>query len=104
MGSTRKLLALLAFVLGIATVPHRVCEREATAWFESERAKVDALAAQVGTWTGQDLAPQSFATGAARFDGEWQFGTYMMAAMGFGQVVLERPERREEMLAKMERC
>ncbi len=104
MGSTRKLLALLAFVLGIATVPHRVCEREAGAWYEGDPAKVDALAAQVAAWTAEDLAPATFATGSARFDGEWQFGTYMMAAMGFGQVVLERPDRREESLARMERC
>jgi hypothetical protein len=104
MGSTRKLLALLAFVLGIATVPHRVCEREAGAWFDGDPARVDALAAQVADWTAEDLAPATFATGSERFDGEWQFGTYMMAAMGFGQVVLERPERRDESLARMERC
>lgn len=47
MGSTRKLLALLAFVLGIAIVPHRVCEREANDWFDGETGKVDALASQV---------------------------------------------------------
>lgn len=104
MGSTRKLLALLAFVLGIAIVPHRVCEREASAWFHGEPDKVDALASQVAAWTSLDLAPDSFQTGSGRFDGEWQFGTYMMAAMGFGQIVLDRPERREEALARMERC
>ena len=104
MGSTRKLLALLAFVLGIAIVPHRVCEREANAWFYGEADKVDALASQVASWTSLDLAPDSFQTGSGRFDGEWQFGTYMMAAMGFGQTVLDHPERREEALARMERC
>lgn len=104
MGSTRKLLALLAFVLGIAIVPHRVCEREANAWFDGDTDKVDALASQVAAWTSLDLAPESFQTGSGRFDGEWQFGTYMMAAMGFGQTVLDRPERREEALARMERC
>jgi hypothetical protein len=104
MGSTRKLLALLAFVLGIAIVPHRVCEREANGWFDGEAEKVDALATQVAAWTSLGLAPESFQTGSGRFDGEWQFGTYMMAAMGFGQTVLDRPERRDEALARMERC
>jgi hypothetical protein len=110
MGSTRKLLALLAFVLGIAIVPHRVCEREANDWFEGQPDKVDAFATQVAAWTSLDLAPESFQTGSGRFDGEWQFGTYMMAAMGFGQTVLDhgdRPEgaaRREQALARMERC
>lgn len=107
MESTRKLLALLAFVLGIAIVPHRVCEREANAWFDGEADKVDALASQVAAWTSVDLAPDSFQTGSGRFDGEWQFGTYQMSAMGFGQVALvslDHPERREEALARMERC
>src|SRR5688500_1179772 len=104
MGSTRKLLALLAFVLGIAIVPHRVCERDANGWFEGEPDKVDALASQVAAWTSLDLAPESFQTGSGRFDGEWQFGTYMMAAMGFGQTVLDHPDRREQAIARMERC
>lgn len=104
MGSTRKLLAMLAFVLGVATVPHRVCERDAAAWLDADPAKVDALAAQVAAWTAQDLAPSSFATGSTKFDGEWQFGTYVMAAMGFGQIAGASPARREESLARMERC
>src|SRR5690349_20321594 len=85
---TRSLFAMLAFVLGLATIPHRVCERDATAYFDGDPMSVDALATSVATWTAKELAPSSFATGSARFDGEWLFGTYMMAAMGFGQVAL----------------
>jgi hypothetical protein len=104
--STRALVALLAFVLGFATVPHRVMEREAAKWFEGDTAKSDALAAGVAQWTASpELAPASFATGSARFDGEWLFATYMMAAMGFGQTAASRPEgARDESLARMERC
>ena len=101
------LFALLAFVLGLGTVPHRVCERDASAYFDGDARSVDALAASVATWTKEEPAPSSsFATGSSRFDGEWLFGTYMMAAMGFGQVALasEDPSRRAESVARMERC
>lgn len=109
--SARGLLALLAFVMGLGTVPHRVCERDAAAYFEGDTQQVAALAASVARWTGEELAPTAFATGSARFDGEWLFGTYMMAAMGFGQVAAasgdtEGPSaaRRAESVARMERC
>ena len=109
--SARALLALLTFVLGLGTIPHRLCERDAAAYFDGQPAAVDALASSVAEWTGQELAPASFATGSQRFDGEWLFGTYMMAAMGFGQVALasdgsdgESVRRRAEAVARMERC
>ncbi|HSO32105.1 MAG TPA: hypothetical protein VLT33_06310 [Labilithrix sp.] len=102
----RALLAVLAFVLGLGTIPHRVCERDAGAYYDGDARQVDALAASVGEWTAAELAPTSFATGSRRFDGEWLFGTYMMAAMGFGQVALatDDPVRRAESVARMERC
>ncbi len=122
-GSTRALVALLAFVLGFATVPHRVCERDAARWFAGDPVRVDALAEGVERWTTAELGasssisrlrlegngapppvPRSFATGGARGGGEWLFATYMMAAMGFGQVALERHAVRAENIARMERC
>jgi hypothetical protein len=105
--SGRALIALLAFVMGLGTIPHRVCERDAGAYFDGEVAHVDALASSVATWTAAELAPSSFATGSSRFDGEWLFGTYMMAAMGFGQVALASAPsdaRRAESVARMEHC
>ena len=104
--STRALLALLAFVLGLGTIPHRVCERDAAAYFDGDVKRVDEIAASVAKWTGEDLPESSFATGSRRFDGEWLFGTYMMAAMGFGQIALasDEPSRRAEAVARMERC
>lgn len=102
--SARAFVALLAFVMGLGTIPHRVCERDAAAYFDGEAAHVDALASSVSTWTDGELVTGSFATGSSRFDGEWLFGTYMMAAMGFGQVALESPARRAESVARMERC
>jgi hypothetical protein len=103
-GSTRALVALLAFILGFATVPHRVCEREAALWFEGDLEKTESLAAGLARWTSSELVPASFATGSSRFDGEWLFATYVFAAMGFGQVALEHPETSATNLARMERC
>jgi len=104
--STRALVAVLAFVLGFGTIPHRLCERDAGKYFRGDLQAVDALGATVARWTEHDLAPSTFATGSARYDGEWLFGTHMMAAMGFGQVALASPPgpRREENIARMERC
>lgn len=101
-GSTRALVALLAFVLGFATVPHRVCERGAARFLADEAEDVDALAAGVARWTETPLAPATFSTGSSRFDGEWLFATHMMSAMGFGQVALARPAARDASLKKME--
>ncbi len=103
-GSGRALVALLVFVLGLGIVPHRICERDAGAWFSGDAHQAGALAASVAQWTDGELDAKSFATGSERFDHEWLFGTHMMAAMGFGQVVLDHPEDRDVSLARMERC
>jgi hypothetical protein len=101
---TRSLVALLAFVLGLGTVPHRVCERDAGPVWDGEPERTDALAARVDEHVRTELTPASFGTGSRRFDGEWLFGTYTMSAMGFGQVALARPDAREQDLDRMERC
>lgn len=109
-GSTRALVALLAFILGFATIPHRVCEREASDWWDHDRQKTQALAEGVLRWVDEgDLDPRHFATGGARFDGEWLFATYMMGAMGFGQAALAARDATDEVyarenVARMERC
>lgn len=102
-GSTRALVALLAFILGFATVPHRVCERGAARWLADDPDDVDALGKSVAASREQKLTP-AFATGSSRFDGEWHFATHVMGALGFGQVVLARPEARAAHLAQMEAC
>ena len=105
--TTRALLAVLAFVLGLGTVPHRICEHDAAAYYDGDPARIDALASSVARWTTTELPASAFATGSTRFDGEWMFGTYMMAAMGFGQVALATEAgsaRHLASVARMERC
>jgi hypothetical protein len=105
MRSARTLLALLAFFLGVGVIPHRLCGREAPAWFEGDPPLRDGLGARVARWTRSELTPASFATGAPRFDEEWVFGTYAMAALGFAQVAAESDgERRSEAILRLEHC
>ncbi|HVJ90618.1 MAG TPA: hypothetical protein VM580_12505 [Labilithrix sp.] len=105
-GSTRALVALLAFVLGFATVPHRVMEREASTWFDGNPTKADALSANLARHTASatELLTPSGVTSSFRFDGERVFATYVMSAMGFGQLALDRADVRELSLARMETC
>ncbi len=100
----RNALSLVLTVVGILTVPHRWCAREADAYFEGEPALQDALAAEVLEWVERGLSRANFQTGSAQFDGEWLFGTYMMAGMGVGQIAWARADRRERCLAAMSRC
>lgn len=53
-------------------------------------------------WLDRGVATADFHTGAALFDQEWLYGTYMMAAMGFGEHALAHPEDRAEDLRRME--
>ncbi len=50
------------------------------------------------------VAASAFHTGSPRFDGEWAFGTFAMASVGLGHVILAHPERREAYLPAMEVC
>jgi hypothetical protein len=52
----------------------------------------------------QGIKPEQFKTGNRRFDGEWAIGTYQMAVMGLGQMVLAHPELRETYLPTIKQC
>lgn len=100
----RRVLAVLAFATGASTVPHRLCAMEAADWFGGELETQEAMARAVDHWVAGGVVARTFATGSARFDSEWIFGTYQMAALGFGQVALEHAEARATMRPRMERA
>jgi hypothetical protein len=79
-----RLLAVLS-VAGVtgALAPSAVCERGASSWYADDPATVQALSDAVWRQTSAPLGPEDYGTGSARFDGEWWFGTYQMAAAGF---------------------
>jgi hypothetical protein len=97
-------VALSWLVAGVVLVPHRVCARGADAAFDGTSTDTAKLATSVNTWTKSSLEESQFHTGSQLFDQEWYFGTYMMAAMAFGQLALEHPEDRPARIASMERC
>lgn len=100
--------SILAWIVGavagatvLAPLP---CRRDAGALFEGDPATQERLARGVESWLDDDLDRRRFGTGSDRFDGEWRFGTYVMAALGYGQVAMEHPQGRAASLARMERC
>jgi len=100
----RGAVALAWLVAGIALVPHRVCKRGAAEAFDGTSPEIARLATSVDGWTRASLEESQFRTGSRRFDQEWYYGTYMMAAMAFGQLAAEHPEGRADRIASMERC
>ncbi|HLM74237.1 MAG TPA: hypothetical protein VK459_16140, partial [Polyangiaceae bacterium] len=72
--------------------------------FADDLGSQDGLAREVAASIRSGVAASAFHTGSARFDGEWAFGTFTMAALGLGHVVLEHPERRDDYVPVMERC
>ena len=100
----KTVLGLLLFWLGAGTLPHIWCGRQADVWFEGRADRQAALAAGVERWVTAGLSRGNFSTGDKQFDGEWLFGSYLMAGFGFGQSALEHPAWRERHLALMARC
>lgn len=93
-----------AVLVCAAIVPRQVCGHPAAALYRDDFDVQDALAREVSDYVTSGVAASAFHTGSPRFDGEWAFGTYTMAMMGLGQVILAHPERRDAYLPAMEQC
>lgn len=99
-----RLAFALLFVLALWQLPRCWMQRPAAGWWRGEadvqrrlaRANEDALARR--------LDEGHFATADPRFDGEWLFASYMMAALGYGQIAAEHPQLREHYTAAMDRA
>jgi hypothetical protein len=96
--------AFVVFLLALHLIPNAWCARKAHAWLDGDAETRSRLATSVERWTAQPLDEGAFTTGSERFDSEWLFGTYMMAAMGFGQLAKQEPAQRERYLAAMDRA
>lgn len=92
------------FTISFYTIPVWWCARDADDWFDGDFALQGRLAHSMMKWVERPLDREDFSTGSTQFDGEWLFGTYMMAGMGFGQMILEHPEKKDEYLSAMEVC
>jgi hypothetical protein len=80
------------------------CARDAGPWFAGEAALQSSLADGVATWSEPGFGVDRFHSGSSTFDGEWWFGAYAMAAMGYGQIASEHPELREISLRRMDQA
>ncbi len=94
-------LTLAVIVAAFLMIPHRLCESGAAAFWDGDRGRVQAFGTNVDRHL-RELGPSRFRTGSRRFDGEWTFGTAMMAAMGFGQTARAHPSLAPEALARMD--
>jgi len=101
----KRILIAMALVIAPALVfPRWWCGRGAGALFQGRLDAQAPLAREVARWVDSGVSQQDFNTGSARFDGEWQFGTHQMAALGLAQVVLAHPETKDEYVPVIERC
>jgi hypothetical protein len=100
----RMLVATALFLAGVSFLPYWWCSRNADAWYRGESAIQETLARGVETWVEKGLARQDFHTGSSQFDGEWLFGSYLMAGFGFAQSALEHPRLRERHVRLLEVC
>jgi hypothetical protein len=50
------------------------------------------------------LTPEDFRTSSTQFSGEWLFGSYLMAGIGFSQMAIEHPELRDSLSALSRQC
>jgi hypothetical protein len=96
------MLGLIAFILGNLWIPYAWNARLADRWYENDPALQTKMANSMEFWIQQELGREDFTTGSPQFDGEWLYGTYVMAAMGFGQMAQLHPEERERYLPLME--
>ncbi|VGO17057.1 hypothetical protein PDESU_05651 [Pontiella desulfatans] len=98
----RQLVGCALFLAGIAWIPYAWHSRLADRWYGGDAELQSKLANGVEFWMREGLDRDDFATGSKLFDGEWLYGTYVMAAIGFGQLAAQQPENKEHYLALME--
>lgn len=95
---------LLLLAAPALIVPRWWCGREAAGWYRGELSSQMPLARHVAQTAQSGVGIGDFRTGDKRFDGEWAFGTYMMAGTGLAQVVLQHPETTDELLPAIDTC
>ena len=98
------LVGAALFVLGVSFVPYWWCSRQADACYHGDAILQQKLARGVETWVEKGLARRDFHTGSSQFDGEWLFGSYLMAGFGFAQSARAHPSLRERHVRLLEVC
>lgn len=100
----RQAFRFVAVLACAITIPRCISGYPAGALYnDDERAQV-ALATEVQAFVESGLAASAFHTGSPRFDGEWAFGTFAMAAIGLGHVALHHPAQMAAYVPTLEKC
>lgn len=98
--SPRKLipsiLAAVAFIVCLWTVPAAWCRRGAEKWISGDLPTQLQLARTVVDQLHGGLSLSDYKTGTDLFNGEWLFGTHLMTGIGLCQVVLQHPGTAKE--------
>jgi hypothetical protein len=94
---------IIASYLGFAALPRQLCSAGVDAAWSGDAAETGALGRNVARHV-DELQRARFSTGSRRFDGEWTFGTAMMAAMAFGQSARAHPSHAALSLERMDRA
>lgn len=102
MRRLRLVLALLVLLASLRWLPSAWCGREAQALLADDLELQLALARAVERRAATELTARELLTGSERFDGEWLFGTSMMAGLGHAQVLAAHPELRPTLLPALE--
>ena len=87
----RAAVGLACVLVGALAITPSVCRRGAAPVWADDPPTMARYAAGVERWIAGPLAAEQFTTGSPLFDGEWLFGTYLMAGLGFGQLALAAP-------------
>lgn len=104
MRRLRLLVLLTVLAVSLRWIPSTWCAREARALWADDLQAQRALARGVEPLREQSLHAEGLMTGNPRFDGEWLFGTYMMAALGYAQTARAHPELLEAHRRAMDDC
>ena len=91
----RFVLGVTIFISGVSFFPYHWCVRDADEWYAGDVKRQLTLARGVEYWISRELSRDDFNTGSRQYNGEWLFGTYLMAGIGFAQSSLEHPELKE---------
>jgi hypothetical protein len=103
-GAMRTIVVAVGFFFTAAIFPAQWAGRDAAAWARGDISTQLSLARTVLRQTSGSLKSTDFLTGSDLFSGEWLFGTYLMAGIGFCQIALEHPKTRRELLPGIARC
>jgi hypothetical protein len=94
----------VAALLGCAaSLPRATSGCAAGGFWQVGEAQLELSRSVAGQLTS-GVAASSFHTGSPRFDGEWAFGTFLMATLGLGQAALAHPVARAQLLPAMQQA